>query len=135
MLKHMISGFKVAVVVTVGLAIALSMGLWNTAIAAPLPASMSISALTQGMNPNLDVDKAAESAERASDQIYEGLEQTKQKIGKTEGRNEIIQKARDHASAKWEALADKARDANDTKAVELSPVDKHTLTRLQDSEP
>lgn len=83
----------------------------------------------------LDLDRAAQSAERASDQIFEGLEETKEKIGKTEGRKEVIQKAREHASEKWQSLADKARDAQRNPNTELSPVEQKNLKRLSESQP
>jgi len=83
----------------------------------------------------VDLDRAAESAERASDQIFEGLEETKEKIGKTEGRKEVIQKARERASEKWQSVADKARDAQRNPNTELSPVEQKNLKRLSESQP
>jgi len=109
-------------------------GMGEGAIAAPVSSQPPLYWLTTTTGTSLDLDQAAESAERASDDIYKGLDRTKRDIGKTEGRNEIIQKARDHASDKWQSLADKARSAQETD-TELSPVDQHTLKRLTDSQP
>lgn len=81
---------------------------------------------------DVDLDKGVDAAQQAPDQIYEGLDQTKKIIGKTEKRNEIIQEGRDKASEKWKSLAGKARAAQDYD-VELSPVEEHTLKHLTNS--
>ncbi|MBW4654257.1 MAG: hypothetical protein KME20_14660 [Kaiparowitsia implicata GSE-PSE-MK54-09C] len=133
MSSHLISWFRSAMVIALGLAIALFISFENGAIASPLIGSNFLPLVAQAEN-SFDSDKAADSAERASEQIYEGLDQTKQEIGKTEGRKAVIQKARDHASDKWQSLAEKARTARDSDA-ELSPVDQHTLKHLTESEP
>ena len=78
---------------------------------------------------NVDLGEGIDTAQRAPDQIYEGLDQTKKIIGKTEKRNEIIQEGRDKASDKWKSLAEKARASQDSD-VELSPIEEHTLKHL-----
>lgn len=99
-----------------------------------VPSSLYL--ITQGISDtsqsNVDLDKGIDAAQQAPDQIYEGLDQTKKIIGKTEKRNEIIQEGRDKASEKWESLAEKARAAQDSD-VELSPVEEHTLKHLTNS--
>jgi len=102
------------------------------AIASPVPTQPPVYRLTENTGSSLDIDQAVDKVERAPNEIYEGLERTKQDIGKTEGRKEIIQKARDHASDKWQSLADKARAAQEGD-TELSPVDQHTLQHLNES--
>ncbi len=133
MLNRLMCWFRSVMVIGLGLAIALFMCFENRAIASPIIIPSSLHLFAQA-EPSLDSAKAADKAEQASEQIYEGLDQTKQEIGKTEGRKAVIQKARDHASDKWQALAEKARTADDSDA-ELSPVDQHTLKRLTESEP
>lgn len=61
-------------------------------------------------NPEQAADRAAE----ASDQIFEGLDTTKEIIGKTEPRKQAIEHARKHASEKLDDLADKARRTKDS---------------------
>lgn len=78
----------------------------------------------------LDLERAAQRAEEASEKIYRGLDQTKRSIGKTELRKQAIEHGRDHASRKWDALAEKARRAQRGEAT-LSPVDRFNLWRLQ----
>lgn len=103
-----------------------------------LPAQSPLYLLTHGTTgtsqDGVDLDEGIDAAQQASDQIYEGLDQTKKIVGKTEKRNEIIQKGRDTASDKWESLAEKARAAQDSD-VELSPVEEHTLKHLTNSKP
>ncbi|MEB3212172.1 MAG: hypothetical protein VKL39_12495 [Leptolyngbyaceae bacterium] len=78
----------------------------------------------------IDLDRAAQRAKEASDQIYRGLDRTKREIGKTDLRKQAIEHGRDHASDKWEALAEKARRAQRGEAT-LSPIDRFNLWRLQ----
>jgi NADH:ubiquinone oxidoreductase subunit 5 (subunit L)/multisubunit Na+/H+ antiporter MnhA subunit len=54
-----------------------------------------------------DLKALAESVDRSSEEIYSGLEKTKQIIGKTEARKEAIEHGREHASNKLKALADR----------------------------
>lgn len=60
------------------------------------------------------LQRGADQAEKASDQIYQGLDTTKRIIGKTDKRNQIIQEGREKASGKLDDLADKARSAQET---------------------
>lgn len=109
------------------------------AIALPsMPQQVTSSApvfLAQPPADRLPLDQAADAAERASDQIYTGIEATKRKIGKTKGRKEAIQTARDRASNKWQSLAEKARAAQQNSSIELSPVERQNLKRLNESQP
>lgn len=57
------------------------------------------------------LEKAADTAERASEQVFDKMEKTQDIVGKTEGRKEAIQKAREHASNKLKSQADRARSA------------------------
>lgn len=76
------------------------------------------------------LQRGADQAEKASDQIYEGLDTTKRIIGKTDERNQIIQAGREKASKKLEDLADKARSAQET-GESLPPQEQKTIERLQ----
>lgn len=78
----------------------------------------------------LDLEQASQRAKEASEQIYKGLDRTKREMGKTEMRKQAIEHGRDHASDKWEALAEKARRAKRGE-VTLSPIDRFNLWRLQ----
>jgi len=104
----------------------------------PLPAQSPLYLLTHNTTgtsqDGVDLDEGIDAAQHAPDQIYEGLDQTKKIVGKTEKRNEIIQKGRDTASDKWQALAEKSRAAQNSD-VELSPVEEHTLKHLTNSKP
>lgn len=88
--------------------------------------------LAQTSNPP-DLDQAAEKAEEASEQIFEGLDRTKRVVGKTEPRNEVIEKARTHASQKWQSLADKTKAAKES-GESLSPVDENSLKQVLESD-
>jgi hypothetical protein len=78
---------------------------------------------------SIDVDRASDKADEASDQIFEGLDTTKRIIGKTDKRNEIIQKARETASNKLKDLSDRAEQVPDAEA--LTPPDKQVLDQIQ----
>jgi hypothetical protein len=101
------------------------------AAATPLP--LSTVTVAQALDIP-DLDHAANKAEEASDRIYEGLDRTKAVVGKTEPRNQVIEQAREHASEKWQSLADKTRAAKRSGEETLSPVDKTNLERISGSE-
>jgi len=86
--------------------------------------------IAQASNQPLDVDRAAEKADQASENIYEGLDTTKRIIGKTDKRNQIIEEARDHASQKWQSLADKAKAAQNSD-IELTPTEEQVLKQVE----
>lgn len=78
-------------------------------------------------------DRAAQKVDRASDKIYEGLDTTKDIIGKTEGRKQVIEQGRQKASQKLEALADKAKSADNPDAA-LTKQEKMVIDQLQDKQ-
>jgi hypothetical protein len=119
----------VLAVLLFGMAITPFMDKTNAALAAPLPI---VQPLLAESNPP-DLEHAANKAEEASEQIYEGLDRTKRVVGKTEPRNEVIEQAREHASNKWKSLADKTRTAKDGDES-LSPVDRQNLERISGSD-
>lgn len=81
----------------------------ETALAASINVGQFVLA-EKPANPEQAADRAAE----ASDQIFEGLDTTKEIIGKTEPRKQAIEHARRHASEKLDDLADKARRTKDS---------------------
>lgn len=115
------------------------------ATAASLPQKANIQTIIQTNNvqigntpitiaqasPQLDIDRAAEKADQASDNIYEGLDTTKRIIGKTDKRNQVIEAARDHASQKWKSLADKAKAAQNSD-TSLTPTEEQVLKQVED---
>lgn len=86
--------------------------------------------IAQASTESLDVDRAAEKADEASEDIYKGLDTTKRIIGKTDKRNQIIEEAREHASQKWKSLAEKAKAAQNSE-TSLSPTEKQVLKQVQ----
>lgn len=100
-----------------------------TAVAAPLPSA------TIGTNQipteSLDIDRAAEKADEASENIYKGLDATKQVVGKTDKRNQVIEQARNQASENWKSLAEKAKAAQNAD-TSLTPTEKQVLKQVQD---
>ncbi|MBD1911643.1 MULTISPECIES: hypothetical protein [unclassified Leptolyngbya] len=125
------------VVLVMALALTFPVGSAQALNVLSLPAQSPLYLLTQGTagtnQSGVDLDAGIDAAQQAPDQIYEGLDKTKKIIGKTEKRNEIIQEGRDKASDKWQSLADKARAAQNSDDVELSPVEEHTLKHLTNS--
>lgn len=87
--------------------------------------------IAQTPTQTLDVDRAADKADQASENIYEGLDTTKRIIGKTDKRNQIIEEARDHASQKWKSLADKAKAVQNSDAS-LTPTEEQVLKQVED---
>lgn len=86
---------------------------------------------TQIPTESLDVDRAAEKADQASENIYKGLDTTKRVVGKTDKRNQVIEQAREQASEKWKSLAEKAKTAQNTDTP-LTPTEKQVLKQVQD---
>lgn len=122
-------------VMVFGIPIDTSMSTGNTAIAAPfLPTNTNLYQIAQLSNSPADLERAADKAEEASENVYKGLDTTKAVVGKTEKRNQVIEEAREHGSDKWKSLAEKARAASRSDES-LSPVDELNLKRLLESEP
>lgn len=135
MLKFKSVGFKqiflscwVAGMIVLGIAIASP----QTTLAVPLQQQHLIASIADRA-PEPDLERGAQKAEEASEKIYEGLDRTKKIIGKTQKRNEAIERARNHASDRWDALADKVRAAERSEDA-LSPVDKVNLDLILDRE-
>lgn len=101
----------------------------STAAASPL--RWVTAHIAQASTDSLDVDRAAEQADAASEDIYKGLDTTKRVVGKTDKRNQVIEQAREQASEKWKSLADKAKTAQDAN-TDLTPTEQKTLKQVQD---
>jgi hypothetical protein len=102
----------------------------QASLATPLQTLMAAVA-DRAPEPNLK--QGAQKAEKASEKVYEGLERTQKIIGKTEKRNDAIKYARQHASERWNSLADKTR-AVERSEDSLSPVDKVNLDLINGSQ-
>lgn len=87
--------------------------------------------LAQAATESLDIDRAADKADAASENIYKGLDTTKRVVGKTDKRNQVIEQAREQGSEKWKALAEKAKAAQNSE-TDLTPTDKKVLRQVQD---
>jgi hypothetical protein len=128
--------WQVLVVLVLAIALTFPTGKAQALNVLSLPHQSPLYLLTQGTTETsqsgVDLDEGIDAAQKAPDEIYEGLDQTKKIIGKTEKRNEIIQEGRNKASDKWKSLAEKARASQDSD-VELSPVEEHTLKHLTNS--
>lgn len=79
---------------------------------------------------SVDLEASANQAETAAEEIYQGLDQTKEFIGKTEDRKQIIEKARDRASSKLEKQAERARSLENP--ASLNPNEINFLKQIQD---
>jgi hypothetical protein len=80
-------------------------------------------------NKNLDLDSAANRSEEAADKIYQGLDKTKDFIGKTEPRKQVIEKARDHASNRLKEQSERAKSADNPHS--LDPNEQNFLKNIQ----
>ncbi len=122
---------------TFGLAL-LWLGSAGGAIAAngPLPSTAggtALVALAQASpNESLSLEEATPTLEKATDAIYQGLEKTQQKIGKTEGRSAAIEHGRDRATGRLQGLLKRAEAADSLD--ELPNTDQLTLKRLSGSQ-
>jgi hypothetical protein len=81
---------------------------------------------TQG---GVDLQKAAEKAERLSNDVFSGQETTMEMKGKTQQRNEAILHARETASGKLKEMAETARSAD--APADLSPKESRVLKHYQ----
>ncbi|MGB3309866.1 MAG: hypothetical protein WA939_23375 [Nodosilinea sp.] len=84
----------------------------------------------QDLPPSLE--QAADQADDLSENVYSGLDTTKKIIGKTEARNQAIEKGRDAASQKLEELSDRARQAETYGDEVLSTTDKRVLKHISE---
>lgn len=97
-------------------------------VSAPIVATYRSSAQVPDSG-SIDADRGAARAEEASDKIFDGLDTTKRVVGKTDKRNEVIQKARETASGKLQSLSDRAEQVPD--ADTLAPPDRQVLDQIQ----
>ncbi len=82
--------------------------------------------------PPVQLDQAADQAEALSEGVYGGLDTTKQIIGKTAARNQMIEQGRATASQKLEELGDRARQAESLDDDVLSETDKRVLKHISE---
>jgi hypothetical protein len=99
--------------------------------------STALSPVRQGQaeaisEPPLGLEQAADRADKLSNEVYSGLDTTKKIIGKTEARNQAIEKGRDAASQKLEELSDRARQAETTGEDVLTATDKRVLKHISE---
>ncbi|MBW4481698.1 MAG: hypothetical protein KME14_04055 [Tildeniella torsiva UHER 1998/13D] len=109
------------------LTIATVLILWSTALS---PARQGqAEAISE---PPLGLEQAADQADKLSNKVYSGLDTTKKIIGKTEARNQAIEKGRDAASQKLEELSDRARQAETAGEDVLTATDKRVLKHISE---
>ncbi|WOD39066.1 hypothetical protein [Nodosilinea sp. E11] len=118
------------------LALAVALIFWGTSLtyvsqSAPPPLSQEARPDPKQNQP-LDLDQAADRAEDFSEDVYHGLDTTKEIIGKTEARNQAIEQGRSTASGKLKDLADRARQAEATGDPVLSETDKRVLKNISE---
>ena len=77
----------------------------------------------------LDLDTGANQADIAADKIYKGLDQTKDFIGKTEQRKQVIEQAREHASNRLKEQSERAKSAESPDS--LDPNERNFLKNIQ----
>jgi hypothetical protein len=84
-------------------------------------------------NQALDLPAAADQAETFADDVYSGLDTTKEIIGKTEARKQAIEYGRTKASGKLKGLAERARQAHEQQddAI-LSNTDRRVLKHISE---
>ena len=78
---------------------------------------------------NVDLEKGANRAESAADNIYKGLDTTKDVVGKTEQRNRVIESAREQASDRLKLQSERAKSAENPEL--LDPNERHFLKHIQ----
>jgi len=119
--------FTLSAAIGAGLiAIAVGLIVWSTTLSS---ASQGKAIDPQPGNP-IQLDQAADQAADLSKDVYNGLDTTKEIIGKTEARNEAIEKGRDAASQKMQELSDRARQAEISGDDVLSETDKRVLKHI-----
>lgn len=103
----------------------------SAALATSLTPTAQLTPAHPQSEESVDLDKGAEQAKKASEKAFDGLETTKELIGKTEKRKQAIEYGRKKASRKWESIADKAEKAKKSEAS-LNDTEKLTLDRMTD---
>lgn len=76
-----------------------------------------------------DLDEGKNQAQQASKDVFKGLKQAKEQVGKTQSRKQSMEEGHQKASAKLEDLADRAKAAQTPE--DLNPVDRTFLKNLQ----
>jgi hypothetical protein len=76
-----------------------------------------------------DLDEGKKQAKQASKDVFKGLKQAKEQVGKTQTRKQAMEEGHQKASAKLEDLADRAKAAQTPE--DLNPVDRTFLKNLQ----
>lgn len=76
-----------------------------------------------------DLEEGESQAKQASKDIYKGLKQAKDGVGKTQTRKEAMDYGHKNASNKLEDLAERAKAAQTPE--DLNPVDRAFLKNLQ----
>ncbi len=85
-----------------------------------------------GVEQPINLEQAADQADKLSDNVYGGLDTTKKNIGKTDARNEAIETGRDAASQKMAELSDRAEQAKSSGEDVLSTTDKRILKHISE---
>ncbi len=76
----------------------------------------------------LDLDAGAEQTKQASKDIFQGLDQAKEEVGKTETRKQSMDYGHQKASGKLEELAERTQAAQTPE--DLNPVDRIFVKNL-----
>jgi hypothetical protein len=76
----------------------------------------------------LDLDAGAEQAKQASEGIFQGLEQAKEEVGKTQTRKQSMDYGHQKASDKLEELAERTQAAQTPE--DLNPADRMFVKNL-----
>lgn len=105
--------------------IAIGLILWSTTLS---PASQAVEVAPAP----IQIERAADQADDLSQDVYGGLDTTKKIIGKTEPRNQAIERGRDAASQKMKELGDRARQAEESGEDVLSATDKRVLKHISE---
>lgn len=80
-------------------------------------------------NSPQELEDLANNVDQAADSVYNGLDTTKDIIGKTELRKEAIEHGRDHASGRLGTLSERIRKARQEKQP-LRPFDRRTAEHV-----
>ncbi|WP_035985714.1 hypothetical protein [Leptolyngbya sp. KIOST-1] len=127
---------RIVALVAVILAIALGLILWGTVLTYAGRGETPFTTGQESVDPKqgqpLDLEKASQQAENLTEDVYNGLDTTKQVIGKTEGRNEAIEAGRATASNNLRKLAERAEQAENSPNTSLSETDKRVLKHLSE---
>ncbi|MEQ9232619.1 hypothetical protein [Coleofasciculus sp. E2-BRE-01] len=127
-LRQILALFLIPICLVFGLAIADNN---SDALATPLTPIAQLTPAHPQSEKSVDLDKGSEQAKKASEKAFEGLETTKELIGKTEKRKQAIEHGRKKASRKLDSMAEKAEKAKKSEES-LNHTEKLTLDRITD---